>query len=309
MAERGVAIVYISHRLEEVADLCHRAVVLRDGEVVAESADVGGDLERIVTAMTPGLESMATTKSTRSTTGDVVLSVRELVVGKHGPATFDVRSGEVVGIFGLVGAGRTTIGRALTGVLQPTSGSVVINGDAVRLASPWHGFRAGVAYLSEQRKTESVLPGMAIRSNLVVRAPGDTARRGFFRSDRVRSHVMGMIDRLSISAPSDRAEIERLSGGNQQKVVLGRLLAEPLKLLVLDEPTHGIDVMAKRELLIQLRLLADSGLAVVFISSELSEVMASDRVLVMRNGRVIAEFDPDDVDRSAVVGAAAGHNT
>ncbi|CAN5578897.1 L-arabinose ABC transporter ATP-binding protein AraG [soil metagenome] len=307
VAAQGVGIVYISHRLQEVAELCDRSIVLRDGAVVAEFGDVRANLDGIVSAMTPDTPDSSDNSGMGTASREVALRVADIRVGRHGPASFTVHRGEVVGIFGLVGAGRSTMGRAIAGVLRPDSGAIIIDGEACRLASPWHGFRAGIAYCSEQRKTESILPSMSVASNLVVRAPPGTSRWGFLRPRGVRRHALNMIERLTIATPSETKAIEQLSGGNQQKVVLGRLLAEDLRVLVLDEPTHGIDVKAKRELIEMLRDLARGGLAVVFISSELTEIMtASDRVLVMRRGVVTAEFAPGASERE-LVGAAAGH--
>lgn len=307
VAAQGVGIVYISHRLQEIADICDRSIVLRDGAVVAEFDDVQANLDNIVSAMTPDAPGASVAPRSGTDAGEVALRVADLTVGRHGPASFTVRRGEVVGIFGLVGAGRSTVGRAIAGVLQPDSGSIMLGDEECRITSPWHGFRAGIAYCSEQRKTESILPSMSVASNLVVRAPSGTSRWGFLRPRGIRMHARAMIERLAISTPSHTKAIEQLSGGNQQKVVLGRLLAENLRVLVLDEPTHGIDVKAKRELIEMLRELAREGLAVVFISSELTEIMsASDRVLVMRRGVVTAEFTPGASERE-LVGAAAGH--
>ena len=307
VAAQGVGIVYISHRLQEIAELCDRSVVLRDGAVVAEFDDVRANLDGIVSAMAPDAPDSPDQSRTGTVSDEVVLRVADVKVGRHGPASFTVHRGEVVGIFGLVGAGRSTMGRAIAGVLQPDSGSIMIDEEPCRITSPWHGFRVGIAYCSEQRKTESILPAMSVASNLVVRAPTGTSRWGFLRSRGVRNHALKMIERLTIGTPSETKAIEQLSGGNQQKVVLGRLLAENLRVLVLDEPTHGIDVKAKLELIEMLRELARDGLAVVFISSELTEIMsASDRVLVMRRGMVTAEFAPGASERE-LVGAAAGH--
>jgi ribose transport system ATP-binding protein len=208
-----------------------------------------------------------------------------------------------------VGAGRSTIARALTGSLRPDAGEVVVRGEAVRLRSPWDGYREGVAYLAEDRKAESILPGLSIRINVGVRAPGDTARGGVLDMARLRALARRTIDRLAIKTPTDTALIEQLSGGNQQKVVVGRLLAERLDVLVLDEPTHGIDVKAKRELLDLLRDLAAEGKGILLISSELAELVSvADRIVVFRDGRVVAEFDTADATETSLVGAAAGRS-
>ena len=308
LAERGIGIVYISHRLDEIGLLCDRVTVIRDGANVGEFGQPANQLDDIVTAMTPGFERGQKREDRQvSDTAEPTLEARALRVGKHGPADLVLHRGEILGIFGLVGAGRSTIARALTGSLRPDSGEVLLRGTAMHFDSPADAYRAGVAYLAEDRKGESILPGMTIRSNIGIRAPGDTASSGILRIDRLRDLALGTIKRLSIATPGDGALIEQLSGGNQQKAVVGRLLAEDLAVLVLDEPTHGIDVRAKRELLDLLLELAEAGQSIVLISSELAELFAvADRILVFRGGQVTGEFKPGDVTETELVGAAAG---
>ena len=311
LATRGVAIIYISHRLDEIGALCGRVTVIRDGANVGDFGDPANELDAIVTAMTPGIGEPGQRAPSGSRVGvdEPLLEARGLRVGRHGPADLVLHRGEILGVFGLVGAGRSTIARALTGSLQPDAGEVVVRGRAVRLRSPWDGYRAGVAYLAEDRKTESVLPGLSIRYNVGVRAPGDTARAGILDIGRLRALARRTIDRLAIKTPSDQALVDQLSGGNQQKVAVGRLLAERLDVLVLDEPTHGIDVKAKRELLDLLRELAAEGKGVLLISSELAELVSvADRIVVFRNGKVVAAFDASEATETGLVGAAAGRS-
>ncbi len=308
LADSGVGILYISHRLDEIGRLCNRVTVIRDGANIDEFERPADELDEIVSAMTPGIGG-AGARSERSIEGvpEPILEARSLRVGKHGPADFVVHKGEIVGMFGLVGAGRSTMARALTGSLRPDSGEVLVHGSVASFASPADAYEAGVAYLAEDRKAESILPGMSIRSNIGVRAPEDTATHGILRIDRMRALATRTIERLSISTAGDTALIEQLSGGNQQKVVVGRLLAESLDVLVLDEPTHGIDVGSKRELLALLRELSDAGQSIILISSELAELLTvADRILVLRNGRVTGEFDPAEVTETELVGAAVG---
>jgi ABC-type sugar transport system ATPase subunit len=308
LAARGVAIIYISHRLDEIGALCERVTVIRDGANVGDFTAPAGQLDAIVAAMTPGLGA-AVDRSGQSTraVGEPILEARGLVVGKHGPADLVLHRGEILGIFGLVGAGRSTIARALTGSIQPDAGEVLVRGTIAHMKSPWDAYRTGVAYLAEDRKTESILPGLSIRLNVGVRAPGDTARAGVLDMGRLRSLAQRTMDRLAIKAPSDEALIEQLSGGNQQKAVVGRLLAEQLDVLVLDEPTHGIDVKAKRELLDLLRDLAEEGKAILLISSELAELVSvADRIVVFRKGQVVAAFEAAEATETGLVGAAAG---
>lgn len=309
LAQRGVAVVHISHRLDEVAELCDRVVVIRDGAVGGRFDDPAKQGDEIVTAMVPGLAESShrpSASQSRVRAGEVVLSVRGLVVGRHGPASFDVHRGEVVGLFGLVGAGRSTIGRALCGIIPPTDGVAELAGRSLSMTSPDRGFGQGIAYLSEDRKGESILPGMTLRTNICVRTPRDTATRGILRFPAMRRLAAALVDRLKVVPRDSEIEIQKLSGGNQQKVVLSRLLAETLDVVVLDEPTHGIDISAKRDLVDLLREMAEQGMGVVFISSELPELIsACDRLLVMARGRVVRAVDPRQATEPELIGAAA----
>lgn len=308
LADSGVAIIYISHRVDEVANLCHRVVVLRDGMVVGEFRQPADSQKEIVDTMAPGGTSVSA--NGRRAAGEVLLEVRNLRVGRHGPASFQLRAGEIVGFFGLIGAGRTTLARALVGDIHPDEGEVLFKGETVTIASPYHGYQKGIAYLSENRKTEGIFPGMNVRSNMGLRTPQNTARYGWVRQGSLRQLVSRLIDKLSILPGNQELSIEALSGGNQQKTILGRLLADTLEVFILDEPTHGIDVSAKADLLRLLNELANQGKAVAFISSELPELMnVSDRVLVMQRGKVVREFDPKAALERDLVGAAVGETT
>lgn len=305
LAESGVAIIYISHRIDEVVSLCHRVIVLRDGETVANFPSPASAAQQIVDAMAPG--GNRTTSEVQRTPGEVLLEARGIRVGRHGPASFQIRAGEIVGIFGLVGAGRTTIALALVGNLPLDEGQMILKGKAVVVDSPWHGYQLGIAHLSENRKSESIFPGLAVRSNITLRAPQDTARQGWLNIRRIRELAADLIRILEIRPADQELRIEALSGGNQQKAVIARLLADSPDVLILDEPTHGIDVAAKRDLLSLLHDLAAQGKAIAFISSELPELMTvADRILVMRRGQVIHEFDPKVALERDIVGAAAG---
>ncbi|MBK8021244.1 MAG: sugar ABC transporter ATP-binding protein [Chloroflexi bacterium] len=305
LASSGVAIVYISHRVDEVTSLCNRVVVLRDGMVVGEFSDPTADQRAILDTMAPGSDQFGS--HAERIPGTPLLEVHDLQVGRHGPANFRLHAGEVLGIFGLIGAGRTTLARALVGDLQPDGGRVLFKGEEVHLRSPHHGYQAGLAYLSESRKTESIFPGLHVRNNMTLRAPQDTSRYGWLRQSKLRSLATSLIAKLDIRPGNQEMAIEQLSGGNQQKAVLARLLADSLDVFILDEPTHGIDVAAKQDLLQILNELAAQGKGVIFISSELPELMnVADRILIMRRGRVVREVNPRSVGEREIVGAAAG---
>lgn len=305
LAASGVAIVYISHRIDEVAALCHRVVVLRDGQVVGEFADPPRQQRDIISTMAPGSSTVAAGET--RTLGTPLLEVKELRVGRHGPANFTLRSGEILGLFGLVGAGRTTLARTLTGDIRRSSGEIVLKGDRIFPAAPHEAYRLGLAYLSESRKTESIFPGRSVRENIGVRVPGNVAPMGFVSPQRFAALAADMIRRLDIRPPDPMKPIELLSGGNQQKAVLARLLSDTLDVFILDEPTHGIDIAAKQDLLKVLREVAAQGKGVIFISSELPELITvSDRILVLRQGQVVLEADPRAVSERELLGAAAG---
>ncbi len=306
LAASGIAIIYISHRMDEVAALCQRVVVLRDGEVVGEFAAPKQQQGEIISTMAPGGGGRwrATERRPR---GGALLDIRELRTGRNGPTNFTVHAGEILGLFGLVGAGRTTLARTIVGDIRRSSGDIVLKGDRVFPASPYEAYRLGVAYLSESRKTESVFGGRSVRENIGVRVPQDTARYGFVQPKAFADLARSTIRRLDIRPADPTREIEMLSGGNQQKAVLGRLLVDTLDVFILDEPTHGIDILAKQDLLKVLGEVAAQGKAVIFVSSELPELMAvSDRILVLRRGQVVLEADPRMVGEREIMGAAAG---
>jgi ribose transport system ATP-binding protein len=306
LAESGIAIIYISHRMDEVVSLCRRVVVLRDGQVVGEFRDPPQQQSEIINTMAPGSGANARRAESRPH-GSALLEIRDLRTGRNGPTNFTLHAGEILGLFGLVGAGRTTLARTITGDIRRSSGEIVLKGDRIFPASPHEAYRLGVAYLSESRKTESIFAGRSVRENIGVRVPGDAARFGFVQPRAFAELAGAMIRRLDIRPADPAKHIDLLSGGNQQKAVLGRLLVDELDVFILDEPTHGIDILAKQDLLKVLSDVAAQGKAVIFISSELPELMAvSDRILVLRRGQVVLEADPRVVSEREILGAASG---
>ncbi len=272
--------------------------------VVGTFADPPAEQRDVIAAMAPG-NGTAKPGAARAP-GALLLELRELRTGRRGPCSFTLRSGEILGLFGLVGAGRTTIARTLVGDIRRSSGEVVLKGERIFPAAPHEAYRLGLAYLSESRKTESIFPGRSVRENIGIRAPGETARYGFLSRRRFAALAADMIRRLDIRPPDPAKAIELLSGGNQQKAILARLLGDALDVFILDEPTHGIDIAAKQDLLDVLRAIAGQGKGVIFVSSELPELMTvSDRILVMRQGRVVLEADPRKVGEREILGAAA----
>jgi ABC-type sugar transport system ATPase subunit len=313
LRQDGRAIVYISHRFEELEEVADRVSVLTDGRVVGELPTHPLDVDQVVRLMSgTDLRSFEEGPSRARVlpSGPAVLEVRDLSRPPlYNQVSWSVHAGEVVGFYGQVGAGRSEMAQGIFGVLPSTSGTVLLDGRPVRFRSPRQAIDHGIGYLPEDRKTQGIFGTQAISDNTVSVVLGKLSAwltRYVFRR-KVLDVTEEQRRALQIKMPGPSAPILSLSGGGQQKVVLGRWMAERLRVMVLDEPTRGIDVMTKREFHRIIRELASSGLAVVVISSDLPEVLAvSDRVLVMRRGRLVAEYvndgtvSPEEVLRVAV---------
>jgi len=305
----GVGVVYISHRLEEVTSLADRVSVLRDGELVAtrDMADV--DRSELIRLMV-GREIQAIFPKRTVPRGDVVLAAEGLGCRAsviHG-VSFEVRAGEIVGFAGLVGAGRTELARVLFGLTPADEGVIRLRGSAVRITAPAEAVRLGLAYLPEDRRRQGVIAEMSIAANTTLAALRAITRAGFLDFAAEREIATSYLHRLAIKAPSIDAVVATLSGGNQQKVALARWLATRPSVLVLDEPTQGVDVGAKAEIHGLIVDLAAQGLAILLISSELPEVLGmSDRVVVMRAGTVAGFLDGAAATQEEVMTLALGH--
>ncbi len=300
---RGVSIVYISHRLGEVKELADRVEVLRDGANA-------GRLERdeinhaAMVRLMVGRDITASKRGPRAECQPVVLAVNGIRTVAHPrqPVSFSIRAGEVVGIAGLVGAGRTELLETLFGVQPPIAGTVEINGQSLAPRRPKDAIRAGMALVPEDRKAQGLILEMAVRENISLASLRADSRAGFLPRRREQAVSREMIGRLNIKTPSDRQTVQLLSGGNQQKIVLGKWLAIRPRVLLLDEPTRGIDVGAKREIYRIMEELAAQGVAILFVSSELEEVLTlSDRALVMCQGRISGELSREDLTEEAVM--------
>jgi ABC-type sugar transport system ATPase subunit len=304
LKEREVAVIYISHRLIEVFQLADKVTVLRDGKFVDSKpvADTDEDdlirmmVGRTITDLFPKLPTEV---------GDPVLEVRNL--NRH-PQTedvsFTVRSGEIVGVAGLVGSGRSETAQVIFGILKPDSGQILIEGQPVKIKSPSQAMKLGIAYVPEDRGTQGLVREMRIRENLSMAVLDTFTRFGFVIKRNERKSGESLIEQLNIIATSGEQAVNKLSGGNQQKVVVGKWLASKPRMLIVDEPTRGVDVGAKAEIHRLLSELAQQGLGILMISSELPEVLGmSDRILVMRSSRVVAEFSRSEATQQNV-GAA-----
>jgi ribose transport system ATP-binding protein len=294
--QRGVAIVYVSHKLDELYRICEQVTVMRDGKVV-HSGDLA-DLPRLeLIAMMLGRDVSAVQRGGRTEFGGshadsaaaALLSVRDLN-SRHllDGVSFEVRPGEVVGLGGLLGAGRSETAKAVVGAFPIESGTVSVSGRPVRAHSTGAALKAGLALLSEDRKVEGIIPGLSVRENIVLAALPRLSRFGLVSTAKQDALVDTFIKRLQIKVSSPDQLVSQLSGGNQQKVLLARWLCTEPKVLLLDEPTRGIDVGAKAEVQSLIEELAAQGLGVVLISSELEELLeGSDRVVVLKDGAVV----------------------
>jgi ribose transport system ATP-binding protein len=307
----GVSIVYISHRLAEVQDLSDRVTVLRDGENAGELVRGEVTHDSLVRLMVGRDISRFFVRNPHKK-GDVAIEVKDVVTAtwpKH-RLNLNVRAGEIVGVAGLVGAGRTEMLRTLFGVDAPVSGAIEVGGKPVDLKSPQQAIAAGVALVPEDRKQQGVVLDMVIRQNIGLASLHQHSRLGGFLNFAVEKQQSAeMSQRLRVKAPHDQYRVGNLSGGNQQKVVLGKWLALKPRVLLLDEPTRGIDVGAKQEIYQLMDELAGQGIAVLFVSSEMEEIIGmSDRVIVMHEGRITGELTREQLSEESVMHLATGHN-
>ncbi|MDP9111802.1 MAG: sugar ABC transporter ATP-binding protein [Candidatus Eremiobacteraeota bacterium] len=306
----GVGIIYISHRMEELPRIADRITILRDGRAVETRAAADFPPEDIIRAMVGrAVESHFPTLPAIAANAPVGLRVRALT---REPAvhdvSFDVRRGEIVGLAGLVGAGRTEIVRAIAGADIPQRGEVDVNGQRVVVRAPSDAIDAGIAFITEDRKGQGLVLGMTVRENITLAHLADFVNRSRLidegKEETAASHY---IAELRIRTPNAQQLVRNLSGGNQQKVVLAKWLLGQAKVFLFDEPTRGIDVGAKAEIYTLMLKLAEAGAAIVMVSSELPEVLGmSHRILVIRGGRIVSEFDRERATPAAVIAAATG---
>jgi galactofuranose transport system ATP-binding protein len=310
----GVSVIFVTHKLDELYAVCDRVTIMRDGRTVRVAPIARVSKLELVTAMlgrhleTPDRSGAAEGKAEA---GEALLAVENLAAGrKVRDVTLDIRSGEIVGLAGLLGSGRTETARVLFGADRAEAGRVTFAGSSDPMSEPADAIRSGMGFLSEDRKLEGIIPGMSVRENLTLALMPHLARNGIVDEARSREIVDGFIKRLGIKCSGPEQRIRELSGGNQQKVLLARWLCMNPRLLILDEPTRGIDVGAKAEILHLVRELAGQGLGVLMISSELEEVIeAASRVFVLRDGRTAAELNGDEISEPAIMSAMAhGHD-
>ncbi|MGW1723342.1 sugar ABC transporter ATP-binding protein [Streptomyces sp. NPDC002306] len=313
LRERGVAVIYVSHRMDELYEICDAVTVLRDGRVVHTGPLAGLDRLRLVAMMLGReigevrAEGLTKFSGSHDTASEPVLRAQGLTV-RHRlrDVSLTVRPGEVVGLGGLLGSGRSETAKAIAGALPTDAGRVVVAGTPVRTGSTAAAIRAGISLLPEDRKAEGIVPGLSVRENIALAALPALSRFGLVDDSRIDRIVETFMKRLRIKAAGPHQKVGELSGGNQQKVLLARWLALHPKVLLLDEPTRGIDVGAKAEVQALIDELADDGLAVLLISSDPEELIeGSDRVIVLKEGVVVRELTGDGVTEDGLMRAIA----
>jgi ribose transport system ATP-binding protein len=296
LKEKGVSIVYISHRMEEIFELCDRITVLRDGEFIG-SKDIGDTDMNDLVKMMIGRDIGERFPKRNCTQGEVVMSVKNFTKnGVFNNVSFSVKAGEVLGVAGLMGAGRTEIMQSIFGNLPYDSGSLEIMGKPVHIHSPEQAKKLGIGFITEDRKTEGLMLEETIKKNVALTNLSSISKNGVLDKDKENNLVDKAIKELSIHCFGPSHICSNLSGGNQQKVVFAKWIYINPKVLILDEPTRGVDIGAKKEIYTIINKLAESGVAIIMVSSELPEVLGmSDRVMVVHEGRVGGFLDSGEI--------------
>jgi rhamnose transport system ATP-binding protein len=307
LRERDAAVLFISHRLEEVFAICSSVTVMRDGEVVFDGALEGLTSDELVRKMV-GRELGAMFPKQDAQIGERVLEVKRLTrEGVFFDVSFEVRAGEIVALAGLVGAGRSEVARAIFGIDRTDAGHVEVSGRRLPPGRPLAAMQAGIAFVPEDRRMQGLVMDLSVARNATLTRMRALTRLGLIRVGAENRLAREWADRLRLKYHRLEDPVGFLSGGNQQKVVLAKWLATEPTLLILDEPTRGIDVGTKAEVHRLMGELAGRGLAVLMISSELPEVLGmADRVLVMHEGRLTSELSRDEADEERVIRAASG---
>jgi len=303
---KGVSIIYISHRLEELHEVADRITILRDGQKVITAPFASMEMTEIIRHMV-GRELSAMFPEKEAQVGEEILRVENLSrAGVLHDISFSLRAGEILGVAGLVGAGRTELARALFGLDRIDSGKVIVFGREVQPTSPSRAIATGMAYLTEDRKVTGLALGLDISANVTLANLKRLVSFGRINLREERKVGRQYVTRLRIMTPSVRQKVLRLSGGNQQKVAIAKWLFAQSKVIVFDEPTRGIDIAAKRDVFDLFVELTRMGAGILMISSELPEILGmSDRILVMRRGMIVGELDPRRTDQEEILRLAA----
>jgi ribose transport system ATP-binding protein len=306
LKSRGVTVIYISHRLEEIFRISDRVSVLRDGRYIATRRTAETSRKELISLMV-GRELKETYPGRRSAPGPVALEVRHLYGNGNADISFAVRKGEILGLSGLVGAGRTELARVIFGAEPAESGEILLEGKPVQIRSPQEAISLGIGLIPEDRKNQGVFLDMDVKWNISFSKVRGLSRHTVVDTRQEVAVAEKYRDLLKIKTPSLEQQVKNLSGGNQQKVVLAKSLAAESKILIFDEPTRGIDVGAKQEIYNLMCALANDGIAIIMISSDMEELLGmSDRVIVLCEGRIAGEVPRTEFNQNYILDLASG---
>jgi len=316
LRQKGVTVIYISHKLDEIFELCDIVTVIRDGYIVAtkdvwKTDEAGNKTENLtrneMITMMIGREIENEWPERPRCATDTLLDVQNIRTRKLSDISFELKKGEILGFVGLVGAGRTEIVRAIYGADKAKDLKIMINEKPVKIKKPRDGKREGIGLLPEDRKLEGLVLSFSVRDNITMSSLERITKLGFVNSSLEKGIAERQIEALSIKTPSPHTKTQTLSGGNQQKCIMGRWLEINPDILILDEPTRGIDVGTKYEIYLLIKKIAENGGSVILISSELPEVLAmSNRVLTICEGKITGEFNPEETSAHEIMDAAIG---
>lgn len=307
LREQGVCIVYISHRMNEVFELSDRVSVLRDGQYICTKNTKEVDRKELISYMV-GRELTETYPPKLNESGEISLEVKDLSGNGVRDVSFTAHKGEVLGVAGLVGSGRTELMNVIFGAAEKENGNVLINGREVDIHRPADAMREGIALIPEDRKKFGILPGLFVKWNISMSCIKKLCNRfGMIRKKYEVEFVQSYVDRLRIKTPTLMQQIVNLSGGNQQKVILARCLASDAQILIFDEPTRGIDVLAKHEIYVLMRELAAEGKTIIMVSSDMEELLGmSDRAIIMHEGTLAGTVERKDFSQEVILEFASG---
>ncbi len=304
---QGITVIYISHRLDEIFEIADRATVLKDGKVMGTLTIKEADKSTLIRLMI-GRSLEDTFPASRNPAGEVVLASRNLSSGKKvRNVSFELHKGEILGVAGLVGNGQAELARTLFGIDKIDAGEIIIDGKQVKSLDPQTAVDFGIGLVPEDRKTQGLVLSLSIRKNITMPIVGNLTRMGMIDNLRETGIVNQQVEALEIKTHNLDQDVQNLSGGNQQKVVLAKWLSTQPKVIILDEPTRGIDVGTKMEMYHIMRSLAEKGTGILMISSELPEILGmSDRILVMRDGAIAGELSKDEATEESILRLAIG---
>lgn len=308
LKRNNISIVYISHRMEEVFNLADRITVFRDGTYIDTVERKNFKEDEIIKMMIGReLQEDVSARAIKGGSDEIALEVQNIKVYKNStPVNLKLRKGEILGMFGLVGAGRTELSRVIFGIDPVGDGRILVDGKEIKITRPLDAIKAGIALVPEDRKDLGLILGMSVKDNMLLPKLGTFTSPVLNKKDI--SNITGTyIQDLSIALASEEEEVKNLSGGNQQKVVIAKWMAMNPKILIMDEPTRGIDIGAKSEIYAIMRKLTEEGMSIIMISSEMAEIQkVSDRVIVMHEGSVTGEMSVDEATQATIMNAAIG---